>query len=138
MPKTLLTALLAAAALSLVPSPAAAQDESPFEGAWKGQIISKDSSQEILLYVFDAPDKTTGVLVLLDEDKTQYELLNVVRKDDKLSFEYGDPYETGLQPRVKVELKPETEALVGTWTDSQGRSGTIKLVRDESGRSRGD
>jgi hypothetical protein len=129
------TLFLAAAALALLSSPATAQEESPFEGAWKGQIISKNSSQEILLYVFDGPDKTTGVLVVLDNDKTQYELLNVVRKDDKLSFEYGDPYETGLQPRVKVELKPETEALAGTWSDSEGRSGTIKLVRDEGGRS---
>lgn len=132
MSKTLLAALLAAAALSLLPSPAAAQNESPFEGAWKGRIISTGSDQELLLYIFDAPDKTTGMIVLLDEDKTEYELLNVVRRDDMLSFEYGDPYETGLKPRIKVELKPAAGGLVGTWSDSEGRSGTLRLSRDEA------
>jgi hypothetical protein len=133
MKRTLFVALLAAAALPFLSGLASAQVESPIADAWKGQIATKDSGQEISLFIFDDEKGLNGLILLYSEDKKDYELMKIVFKDNKLTFEYGDPYETGFLPRTKVELKFEDDTLNGTWSDSQGRSGTMKLTRDKTG-----
>ena len=133
MKRTLLSVLLAAAALTILAGAASAQDVDPLEDTfWKGQVFPKGSTsgQDVVVSFLSGLDGLMGLVKPLDGREGEYEMRNLVFKDNKVTFEYGDPYELGISPRVKVALDLKGDTLTGTWTDSQGGSGTMKLVRE--------
>ncbi len=128
MKKALLILALVMIVLLVAAGNVLAQEKTSVLGTWPGYAIVGDGSR--LDIIFTVGKGETGLTAKITDEAGVMEMLgrNVVFADGKLTLDIYYPQGMEIVP-IKISLTLDGDSLKGFWTDPDGSTNIVELVR---------
>jgi hypothetical protein len=128
MKKALLILAFVLIALLIAAGNALAQEKAGVVGIWTGYAIVGDGSR--LDFIFTVAKGEEGLTAKITDEAGVLEIVarNVAIADGKLIFDIDYPQGMEVVP-IKVSLTLDGDSLKGFWTDPDGSSNIVELLR---------